>query len=261
MANTKMNEHQGHWFLAKVGKRVLRPGGLELTRKMMDALDIKSTDEVVEFAPGLGLTAEMALQKRPKSYTGVELNKEAAAKLQRKINGPNKKIVVANAASSGFPSESVDKVWGEAMLTMQASHRKSEIIREAARILKPGGYYAIHELGLTPETMPEEDKAGIQKGLAKSIKVNARPMTVPEWKKYLEDEGFEVIAVHSNNMDLLKPERVIADEGFFRALKIGFNVLTHPKIRKRILGMKNTFQRYYDNLNAVTIIARKKGEA
>jgi hypothetical protein len=32
------NKMQGHWVLARAGKRVLRPGGLELTRQMLDAL-------------------------------------------------------------------------------------------------------------------------------------------------------------------------------------------------------------------------------
>jgi hypothetical protein len=31
---------QGHWLLAKMGKTVLRPGGLELTGKMLDHLNI-----------------------------------------------------------------------------------------------------------------------------------------------------------------------------------------------------------------------------
>ena len=48
---------QGHWVLARAGKRVLRPGGLELTRQMLSALAIGQRDRVVEFAPGLGVTA------------------------------------------------------------------------------------------------------------------------------------------------------------------------------------------------------------
>ena len=30
----------GHWLLARLGKRVLRPGGMELTRWMLNALRI-----------------------------------------------------------------------------------------------------------------------------------------------------------------------------------------------------------------------------
>lgn len=258
MSNKRMNTEQGHWILAKLGKRVLRPGGLELTQKLVESMDIQSTDDIVEFAPGMGFTAGLTLKKNPKSYTGIELNEEAAELLKEKINGKNRQIIIASAGATGLESNSMDKVYGEAMLTMQADHRKSEIIREAARLLKPGGYYGIHELGLEPDDMPEDKKAEIQKGLALAIKVNARPMTVKEWKSFLENEGFEIMTVHTNPMHLLKPKRMIADEGIFRAMKIGFNLLTHPKYRKRIMGMKETFNNYQQYMNAVAIVARKK---
>ena len=69
---------QGHWVLARAGKRVLRPGGLELTRQMLDALAIRPLDRVVEFAPGLGVTARIVLQRHPFAYWGVERERAAA---------------------------------------------------------------------------------------------------------------------------------------------------------------------------------------
>ncbi|RIK71873.1 MAG: methyltransferase type 11, partial [Planctomycetota bacterium] len=68
----------GHWLLAKMGKRVLRPGGVALTRRLLDALAISEADDVVEFAPGLGFTARLALDRRPRSYTAVERDRDAA---------------------------------------------------------------------------------------------------------------------------------------------------------------------------------------
>ena len=56
---TSAGKLPGHWLLAKMGKRVLRPGGLQLTNQLLTALDIQPTDEVVEFAPGLGVTARL----------------------------------------------------------------------------------------------------------------------------------------------------------------------------------------------------------
>ena len=67
----------GHWLLARMGKRVLRPGGLELTRRMLDALDIRASDDVVELAPGLGVTARAALDREPRSYVGIERDEAA----------------------------------------------------------------------------------------------------------------------------------------------------------------------------------------
>lgn len=253
-----MNTSQGHWILAKMGKRVLRPGGKELSLKMIEGLNITSNDDVVEFAPGLGFTAGITLQKTPKTYTGVELNEEAAGILKKRLAGKNFNIIIGNAAESTLPSDSVDKVYGEAMLTMQADHRKSEIIREAYRILKTGGLYGIHELGLTPNEISTEKKSEIQRELALSIKVNARPLTVDEWKNLLEKEGFSVLKIETNPMHLLEPKRMIDDEGFFRTLKIVFNILTNPDARKRILAMRKVFRDNARNLNAVAIIAKKK---
>src|SRR3989304_2727783 len=72
-----------HWLLAKMGKRVLRPGGLRLTHQLLTALDIQPTDEVVEFAPGLGVTARLVLARNPVNYTAVERDAAAAASVRR----------------------------------------------------------------------------------------------------------------------------------------------------------------------------------
>lgn len=135
-------------------------------------------------------------------------------------------------------------------------HRKSEIVKEAYRILRKGGMYGIHELGLIHTD--EQLKKKIQRNLAQSIKVNARPLEQDEWINLLEKEGFKVTLIETNAMSLLEPKRIIDDEGFFRSLKIGFNILTHPKARKRILEMRKVFKKYQTNINAVVIIAEKK---
>ncbi|MCD8453264.1 class I SAM-dependent methyltransferase [Tenacibaculum finnmarkense genomovar ulcerans] len=257
MSNKKLDTKQGHWILAKMGKKVLRPGGKELTLKLIDGLEIKKTDKVVEFAPGLGFTARITLENNPEKYTGVELNEEATAILRKTINGKNREIIIGNASDSTLPENSSDKVYGEAMLTMHADHRKSEIIKEAHRILKKGGLYGIHELGLTSNEIDTTTKAKIQRELAEVIKVNARPLTQKEWSDLLEKEGFKIVKVFQNPMHLLEPKRVIQDEGFLRTLKIIGNVITHPKARKRILAMRKVFRKYETKMNAIAIIAEK----
>jgi len=258
MSNKIINTEQGHWLLAKMGKKVLRPGGRELTLKLVDNLNINRDDTVVEFAPGMGFTASLLLEKKPKYYTGIELNEEAASLLQKKINYNGYKIVNASASSTGLKNNSVNKVIGEAMLTMQSDHRKSEIIKEAYRILKPGGFYGIHELGLTPDNIDANVKNDVQVSLAKAIKVNARPLTKTEWCTLLENEGFVIKKIEENSMSLLKLKRIIADEGVLRTLKIYFNILTHPKAKMKISEMSKTFNKYEDNLTAFAIIAEKQ---
>lgn len=257
MEVTDFNKAQGHWILAKMGKKVLRPGGKELTLKLVYALNVSQNDDVAEFAPGLGYTASLILNGTPKSYVGVDSDSEAVAFLSKKIKGNNITFITGNAAQTGLLAESKDKVYGEAMLTMHADHRKSEIVKEAHRVLRKGGLYAIHELGLFPDNLDESLKTEIQRDLALAIKVNARPLTVNEWKSILEKEGFRIKVVETNGMHLLEPGRIIDDEGLFGALKIVCNVLTTLSARKRILAMRKTFRKYQAHMNAVVIVAEK----
>lgn len=254
----EIDKMPGHWLLARIGKKVLRPGGKELTQKMIDELHITSDNDIVEFAPGLGFTAALALTHTPHSYTGVDAEAEAITLLQSKFKAKNISFLQGNAAQTSLQSNSKDRVYGEAMLTMHADHRKADIIREAARILKKGGLYGIHELGLTPDNLDEKTKALAQKELALSIKVNARPLTANEWKQLLEENGFKVKKIMNAPMHLLESARMIDDEGILRTAKITFNILINGKARRRILNMRRVFRKYEGQMNAVAIIAEKQ---
>lgn len=254
---THRNPKQGHWVLAKAGKTILRPGGLELTHIMINNLKISSTDDVVEFAPGLGITAALTCSKNPKSYTAVDINAEAAEIVRKRLNNEHVKVVVASASETTLPDAYATKVYGEAMLSMQNDKNKKEIIKEAARILKPGGYYGIHELGLYPDNVDDSVKKEIFRDISEAIQVQARPLTVKEWTDILEQEGFKVLTVASNPMHLVRPKRVIQDEGFFSALRFFFNVLIHSDLRSRVKRMRRVFDKHENHLNAISIIAQK----
>src|SRR5271165_1658202 len=90
----KAERMPGHWLLARLGKRVLRPGGRQLTHRMIEALNVCPSDQVVEFAPGLGATARLTLKRRPTSYTAVERDQDAAAMVQGFLQGPEQRCVV-----------------------------------------------------------------------------------------------------------------------------------------------------------------------
>ncbi len=248
----------GHWVLAQMGKRVLRPGGMELTRQLLQQLKISSADDVLEFAPGLGATARITLLNRPASYTAVERNPDAAAHIQKIIGSAEKyRCIQGSAESTGLGDASFDVVYGEAMLTMQSHGMKSAIIGEASRILRPKGRYGIHEIAFVPEDVSEDIKREVLHALSGGIRVGARPQTVPEWTALMEATGFRVVSVQLAPLHLLERKRIINDEGLFRTLRFLFNVLRTPKARKRVLEMRAIFRRYEANLRAVMIVAEK----
>lgn len=247
----------GHWLLAQMGKRVLRPGGLELTQKMLSALRITSRDDVVEFAPGLGVTARTVLAKSPASFVGVERDASATAIVQEYLVGPNQKCVVGRSEETPLEDGVASVIYGEAMLTMQTNSKKVKIVREAFRVLKPGGRYGIHEIALEPDTLSEAKKDEISQDLKESIRVGARPLTAQEWREMLEAEGFEVQFSTTVAMALLEPKRLLQDEGVRGVAKIAFNLAKNPAARKRVLKMRASFQKHAENMSAVAIVAVK----
>lgn len=248
----------GHWLLARLGKRVLRPGGLAMTQGLLAGLEIGKDDDVVELAPGLGLTARLILEKEPRSYTGVERDREAAAWTARHLpSEPNISVRVGSAEKTGLRKGSATAVLGEAMLSMNPPERKLQIMKEAYRVLRPGGRYAIHELSIIPDGVAPAIKKDIEDRLSAAIHVGARPLTQSEWCTCLEQAGFTIEEVAHAPMNLLRPARLIADEGMWRALVFVRNVLTDKDSRRRVLMMRRTFHRYRAHLNAISLIARK----
>lgn len=252
-----LSKAPGHWVLAQMGKQVLRPGGRELTQKLVSALKINSADDVVEIAPGLGFTAKLVLQHAPHSYVGLERDEKAAIQARSALKHPSQRVQIGDVLKSGLADGCASVVYGEAMLTMQSDVQKKRIVHEAARMLKPGGRYGIHELCLNPNNISDELKKEIQHELAQSIRVNARPLTIDEWRGLLSEAGLKVIAVQTNPMHLLKSMRMIADEGLLRTLKITFNVLRNPAALKRVLHMRSVFNRYATHLGAIALVAVK----
>jgi predicted methyltransferase len=245
----------GHWLLAKMGKRVLRPGGLELTRLMLDRLAVQPSDAVVEFAPGLGVTARLTLSRHPGSYTAIERDEAAAAEVKNYLTGPRQQCHVSSAEQTGLPAQSATVVYGEAMLTMQGLEQKRCIVAEAFRLLKPGGRYGIHELSLTPDDLPEAIQEDISREMSRNIHVGARPLTLDEWRKLLTGAGFKIKSEAAAPMHLLEPRRLLRDEGFFRTLRFVFNVVRTPEARRRVISMRRLFRKHRQHLVAITLVA------
>lgn len=247
----------GHWLLARMGKQVLRPGGLELTRRMLDGLGIGANDHVVELAPGLGTTTRIALASSPASYVGVERD-EAAVRATRRVLRPGDQVRQGTASRTGLADRCATVVFGEAMLTMQTAEQKRSIVREAHRVLREKGRYGIHELALAPDDLSDGKKDEIQRALSEVIHVGARPLTVSEWKQVLEEAGFKLKTSATAPMHLLEPRRLVADEGVLGALRLAANVVRTPAARQRVLAMRSVFKRYAANMCAVAIVAHKQ---
>lgn len=255
------NKLQGHWVLARVGKRVLRPGGIELTRQMLEVLDIGPQDRVVEFAPGLGVTARMVLKERPLSYWGVEREPAIARRLQRRFSRNTTKIVQGRAEESGLPTGCATVVFGEALLSMQTQQQKNRIIAEACRLLITGGRFAIHELCLLPDDISDGLRREIQAAMSSEIHVGVQPLCRNEWITMLKQNGLSPAWSGEAPMHLLEPQRLLQDEGIVGGVRIAFRMAANPELSRRVLIMRRLFHDYGSHLGAISLVCRKEPAA
>lgn len=253
----------GHWILASVGKKVLRPGGRETTDWLLSRLNLAGAD-VVEIAPGLGTTARELLAAGPSTYTALDQDRDACEQVAQLLRshpewgGTEQKVLNVSAAETGLPDGCADVVIGEAMLTMQGAKAKKAIMAEAHRILRPGGIYAIHEMALVPDDVPEDIATAIRRRLAQVIKVNARPLTRPEWADAAREAGFTLSDSYTTTMSLLEPRRLLADEGPLGVATMMVNIARKPDVRRRVLAMRSTFTEYKEHLAGIGMILTKE---
>ena len=252
---------QGHWLLAKLGKRILRPGGRALTAKLLEQAKPSGDDDIVELGPGVGATAEVLLRANPRSYRGVDPNPEGRDAVKNILKKhPRADYVVADARETGLEDASADLVVGEAMLTIQDDAGKNAIVAEAARLLRPGGRYAIHEMAWLPDHTDEERETA-RRELSRVIKVGARPLTLEGWKELLATHGLEAEWHDRAPLHLLEPRRIVSDEGLWGALRFWNNARRLPGASDRLKAMRQGFQLQGKLMGGIVILARKPGAA
>ena len=246
-----------HWLLARIGKRVLRPGGRRLTLGLLDRLHITGQDRVVEFAPGVGGTTRLILDRRPAGYTGVERDPRAAVVVQDLLANPAYICRTADAQATGLDDGSATVVLGEAYLSMLPEPAKRRIVAEAFRVLEPGGRFGLHELALLPDQAPGSEQDAVRQQLSEALHVGARPLTTADWRRLVEDAGFVIEHQTLVPMGLLRPGQVLQDEGILRTLAIAGRIVRDRAIRARILTLRRTFRALGEHIGAIGLVGYK----
>jgi hypothetical protein len=177
-----------HWLLARLGKKVMRPGGSALSDVLLSGLAIGPGDDVVDLAPALGDTVRRVELAGPATLRGVERGR-AEAERARQLGAGRYECVVAEPEATGLPDGSASVVYGEACLSLETDDTKERILAEAARLLRPGGRLGLHELLLTPDDIAADDKHRIETDLTRTVRIRARPLTRAEWTTLLEKAG------------------------------------------------------------------------
>ena len=107
---------------------------------VLEGVDIGGN--VLEVGPGPGVTTEL-LWHRAGNLTCVEIDRGFAESLRRRMAGQNVKVLCEDATSMSLPNGSFDAAVCFTMLHhVQSAALQDRLLREVARILRPGGTFA-----------------------------------------------------------------------------------------------------------------------
>ena len=244
----------GHVFLARLGKRRLRPGGRAATDWLMRSGGLGPGTEVLEVACNMGTTTAELVKKYGCRVTGLDMDPEALEKARRNLAAAGAAdrvtFVEGNATALPFPDGRFDAVVNEAMLTMLDPESRAKAVAEYFRVLKKGGVLLTHDVMLT------EDSPKLVQGLTRAINVRVYPLTGTEWRKVFEERGFSGLKVREGPITLMSFKGMIYDEGLWGALRIFLN--GRKKENREFFGrMSGFFNAHRRQLNYIAVVGTK----
>ncbi|ACB53143.1 hypothetical protein cce_3795 [Crocosphaera subtropica ATCC 51142] len=244
----------GHQVLATAGKKILRPGGKAATEQLLTWANFQPGETLLELAASFGESAIEIAKRYKVRVVGIEKNPDSVAKARENIKaaGLSNQITIIEGDIFHLDkmTDKFDYVLAEAILTMQSDVGKAKILSGVKNCLKPGGKFLSHEM------LVRDNAEQVRKSLSESIRVNANPLTVSDWSNLCRDAGLAIQQQQTGNMGLLNLNQMINDEGLLRTVKIIWNVLTKPNLRRRVLQMRRSFQQQGKNLGYIVFISQ-----
>ncbi|MDV3351180.1 class I SAM-dependent methyltransferase [Leptothoe sp. LEGE 181152] len=258
MAQINLKTAPGHQVLAAAGKQALRPGGYTATEQLFAWADFKPGETILELAASFGYSAISLAQRYGVRVVGIEKNPDSVARAQAKVVAAGLQGQVSIMEGDIFHLEQVteqfDYVLAEAILTMQSAGGKAKILAGICDRLKANGQFLSQELRVSGTATD-----AIHRDLSTTIRVNASPLSTEGWITACQTAGLTVEKYDTGPMTLLSPRQIAQEEGLATLLTIGWNMLTRPVLRQRILSMRETFIRHSSDLGYVVLCARKEG--
>lgn len=124
-----------------VGLKILHPGDIKSTNKLISLLPINENTKVLDIACGKGLTTIQLAKQFNCQVVGIDIleNSIKEAKENARKKGVSDLVTFQQADAENLPfnNNEFDISIAQAMLIL--INDKTKIIRETARVLKPGG--------------------------------------------------------------------------------------------------------------------------
>ena len=208
------------------------PGGLDLTRRLARALDLRPGDHVLDIASGPGTTALLVAAEFGVEVDGVDLGsmtvERANAMAADKQMAGQVRFHCGDAERLPMDDASVDAVVCECAFCTFPD--KTAAAAEIARVLRPGGRVGITDVALDPARLDAELQS-----LAGWVACIADARPVAEYVALLERAGLRVTLTEPHDDALARMiEQIDARLAAFSMLKhAALESIDVPRARER----------------------------
>lgn len=170
-------------FAHETPEGVLRPGGLRLTEKLIDACAFLAGGKIVDVGCGTGITVEYLRDKYGFCAAGVDIS---ATRLQQgRARTAGLRLLRAEGEALPFADNSVNGVLAECSLSVMQD--TGLVLSEIWRILMPGG-----KLGVT-DLYFRQASGAIMPGGTTDAGHKTGIMNYDALKQLLEEKGFKTV--------------------------------------------------------------------
>jgi SAM-dependent methyltransferase len=228
---------------------------------MVEALGIGPGDRVVELAPGFGAAAARVLAARPGSYTGVDADPVAVARLRERLSGPGRAFREAPVHATGLEDGSASVVVVTGLLSALAPDARRAAIDEAARILRSGGRLGLHEVCVRPpaddgdEQLVARAEERMREEIAAAGAGSLHLLTPAGWRAALRDRLLPLGSL-VGPLELRATRDLMRDVGVRPALALARSALD-PRERAEGDAVRTALEVNAGLLAAVVVIAEK----
>lgn len=174
--------------LAKMGIGGAHPGGLALTKELLENEKIYENSSILDIGCGTGLTAAYLFEKYQCNVVACDLHslmiKKATARFQE--NKMPVKVIMGNAESLPFEDQTFDYILSESVTTFTNINKS---LNEYHRVLKPNGKLVAIEMCRASKVSDTE----LNK-FKDFYQVN-EVLSIKEWKKRLIECNFSSVTL------------------------------------------------------------------
>lgn len=171
------------------GIETLHPGGFALTRRTAEVAGLKPGLRVLDVSSGRGTQAVFYAAEYGVDVTGVDLSPEMVRRATERAAvaglGDRVRFEQGDSQHLPYPDASFDVVVNECAVGIPDD--SAGVVREMARVVRPGGRVVIHE-----STWRRPMEADEKKDLAE--RYGTTPLERDEWTGMLQEAGLEEVA-------------------------------------------------------------------